>query len=204
MFRVFQKVMIKMVRVWWLCCPLWANCLNSTKPTIWIQNWTQFLHWLLWEATIITAANNLLKNWLKNNVVLEIFGFCKLIILADGDRILLVISLESLLGGDDEQLYAHISKTLQEKTAPYNFLRRMKHFMTPEKERKVVTKNDIDPDKYSWEHEPYFQNRISSLTLSHFPTADHVSRFVKANLMFFVKNLWDFKTTEFDIRSFDK
>jgi hypothetical protein len=87
--------------------------------------------------------------------------------------------LESLLGGDEE-LYAHISKPLQEKTAPFNFLRRMRHFMTPQKERKIVINADIDGDNFSWEHEPYFQNRISSLTLSHFPSADHVSRLVRS------------------------
>lgn len=95
--------------------------------------------------------------------------------LADGDRILLVVCLESLLGGEEE-LYAHISKPLQEKTAPFNFLRRMLQFMKPEKARKIVVKPDIDSETYNWEHEPYFQNRISALTLSHFPSADHVSR----------------------------
>ncbi|KAI6229004.1 Nicalin [Aphelenchoides fujianensis] len=84
----------------------------------------------------------------------------------DGDRILLVVCLESLLGGED--LNAHISKNLQEKTAPYNFLRRMRYFMPNGKENGVITKTEIDPERFAWEHEVYFQNRISSLTLSHF------------------------------------
>ncbi|KAI6203546.1 Peptidase-M28 domain-containing protein [Aphelenchoides besseyi] len=92
----------------------------------------------------------------------------------EGERILLVVCLESLLGGDG--LNAHVSKNLQEKTAPFNFLRRMQHFMPNGKERKVITKTEIDSDQFVWEHEVYFHNRISSLTLSHFESADDVSR----------------------------
>ncbi|KAI6179455.1 Peptidase-M28 domain-containing protein [Aphelenchoides besseyi] len=92
----------------------------------------------------------------------------------EGERILLVVCLESLLGG--EGLNAHVSKNLQEKTAPFNFLRRMQYFMPNGKERKVITKTEIDSDQFAWEHEVYFHNRISSLTLSHFESADDVSR----------------------------
>jgi hypothetical protein len=80
------------------------------------------------------------------------------------------------LGGNGEELFAHVSKPLQEKTAPFNFLSRMRYFMKPDKERKVVVKSGVDAEAFGWEHEPYFYNRISALTLSHFPAADHVSR----------------------------
>ncbi|CAD5208558.1 unnamed protein product [Bursaphelenchus xylophilus] len=91
-----------------------------------------------------------------------------------GERTLLVISLESLLGGD--KLYAHISKNLQEKTAPFNFLNRMKYFTTKSKERIVKLNGQINIDEYNWEHEVYFKNRLSALTLSHFDSARNPAR----------------------------
>lgn len=90
-------------------------------------------------------------------------------------------------------MYAHISKPLQEKTAPFNFLRRMRHFTEPKKERKIVVKNEIETEKFDWEHEPYFNNRISALTLSHFSTADHVSRNVLTNDVDPKKKIHDLK-----------
>ncbi|CAD5206068.1 unnamed protein product [Bursaphelenchus okinawaensis] len=91
-----------------------------------------------------------------------------------GERTLLVISLESLMGGD--KLYAHISKNLQEKTAPYNFLNRMKYFTPVSKERVIKQNSQIKQDAFNWEHEVYFKNRLSALTLSHFESATDPAR----------------------------
>lgn len=90
-------------------------------------------------------------------------------------RTLLVISLESLLGG--ENLYAHVSRDPQEKTAPFNFISRLNTLASKKAQPIVVVKQEqINANKYDWEHEVYYSNRISALTLSHFASPNDPAR----------------------------